>query len=328
MPLRLEEIPTKIVVMGIGDCGCNTINNLARAGVTVAKLVGVNSDVNALREVQAHANAQIGETTLKGRGSGGDIAKGRASAEEDIDRVMDAIKSPDLVVPLAGLGGGIGSGGTPYILSVIKESLPDTHILSVVTLPFRYEGAERMKNAQAGLREIVVNSDTTIINMNDMLLEKFGQAPLMESFRIMDDLLLKTVSGMVDMIDPRNAAIRIDFANFASIIGRAGAGFVGHGTKRNVRTAVHEALDSRLLDADPSTAEGVILYVKLPGTRSLADASEAPKIISEKFGVSRVSWGLKVGERERSPKVMVLAAGVRSPTITDMIGDVSTLMKE
>jgi len=328
LPLKLEEIPTKITVLGVGNCGNNAINNLASSGIEVAKLVAVNTDVNVLRNVMAHENVQIGESVLKGRGTGGDIAKGRSAAEEDLDKVLNAIGDPDLVIAAASLGGGTGSGALPVILSAIREENPEITIMSVVTLPFRYEGVERMKNAQAGLRETIIRSDTTIVNMNDMLLEKFGEIPVRESFKIMDDVLLKTIIGLVDMIDPRGAAIRTDFSDFVSVIKRSGVGFVGHGQHGNIKKAVSRAIESRLLDADPSSAHGALLYLTVHGTVSLSEASEAPRLINEKYGIERLSWGLKVKEMIRMPSVMVVATGVSSKTISELIGDVGALIKE
>ena len=328
LPPRIEEVPVRIAIMGVGNCGTKTINSLAGAGVEIAKLIAVDTDINSLRNVRAHENIQIGENTVRGRGTGAEISKGKASAEEDADKVIRAVGEMDLLIAIAGLGGGTGSGALPFLLASLREAYPEMAVISVVTLPFRYEGSHRLKNAQAGLREIVIYSDCTIVNLNDILLEKYGEMPITEAYRRMDALIMKTVKSMVDMMDPRDAVHRVDFPDLVSIVRRSGVGFVGHGSHRSIRRALEAAINSRLLDADPSTATGALIYMSIPSTITLTDMVEGPRLLTEKFGIEKIAMGARVKELLRIPEVMVIATGVESRSVTDLIGDVRELLKE
>jgi len=320
-PIRsdLEEVVTKIVVLGVGDCGVNTVTNLFERNVE-AKLIAVNTDVNSLNVAKAHQLIQIGENTTRGRGAGGDISKGRRAAEEDIDKVLEAIGKPDFLIVTCGFGGGTGSGATPYILAQLRDEFPDLLMGAVVSIPFRYEGIERLKNTQMGLRDTLDVADFVIVNLNDILLERYGTLPLQESFKMMDTILANTIESIVDMLQPRGAQLRVDFADLVTLLRRAGVSFVGHGRHRSIRKAVEKAIESKLLDAELSSAKGALVYVSAPPGVSLRQAAEAPRIVSDKYGVERVIWGLKVNPKLRESHVMIIASGVKSRIVSDIIG--------
>ncbi len=324
---RIEEAKLNITVLGVGGCGCNTITRLVEAEVEKALLVAVNTDSIALNRTKAHRKVLIGETTTGGRGCGGDITKGRAAAEEDLEDVLDAIGRPDILIATCGLGGGTGSGGMPVILSAVKERMPNVNIISICTLPFKYESTERVKNAQAGLREILDYSDMTIVNLNDMLLRKVGNIPVSYAFKYMDQILVQTIQSLVSMLMAPGAVIHVDFADFVAITRNSGLGFVGHGKARRVKKATIDAIESRLLDAELTDARGCLIYVECPVTTSLAEAGEAPKLITEKYGVEKVIWGLKTRDDLREARVMVVASGVKSKTVEGLIGTTEKLVK-
>jgi cell division protein FtsZ len=330
LPTRFEEIPTKITVLGVGGAGIKAIDSLARSGMELAKLVALDSDLNALRQVKAHEIIQVGENTLRGRGSGGDISLAQKAVDEDLDKVIRTLDVCDLLIAVAGLGGGMGSGGLPYLLRAIRDQYGDKApaMISIVTIPFRYEGQTKMKNVQSGLREIVVVNDSVVVNMNDVLLEKFGEMPAQVAYSRMDNILKMAINYIVEMLDPRDTLQRLDFPDLKGMIERSGIGFIGIGSHRSVRKAVESAIDTRLLDADPTSASGYLLYIKIPPTASLSEVIDGPRLITEKYDVERISFGARLNPMLRTPESFVYATGVDSPFVKDMIGDVKELLRE
>ena len=320
-PIRRPEKPiVKMAIVGFGGCGCNTTSNLY--GKSAIRLIAVDTDASVLSIAKADAVVHIGEFLTRGRGTGGDIGLGRKVAEKDVDKVLDAIGEPDLLVAAAGLGGGVGSGAMPYILSAFREKHPDKLIGAVVTMPFKYEGAERIKNAQIALRELLDATDFVIVNLNDLLLKRYGDLPVQDAMKIMDSMLVYGLSGLADMLDPTNSVIRTDFSDFTSVVKRSGVNLLGYGIQASARKATERAIEQCLLDADLSTARGALVFVKAPLGANLKEASEAPRVLNEIYGVDKVTWGLKVAPDVKRTHVMVVASGVSSQTIDETLKEI------
>ncbi len=329
MTYRSEELPRvglDIVVLGVGGGGSNTVTNLYRRKVP-ARLIAVDTDVNTLSVTKAHALIQIGETVCRGRGTGGDIAKGRKAAEEDIDKVLEAVKRPDLLIAVCGLGGGTGSGALPYIVSELKKSLPDLVVGVIGDIPFKFEGLERIKNAQVGIKELLPVADFIVVNMNDMLLDKYGSLPVREAFRAVDLLVANAIESLLRCFDPKGSIKHVDFSDFVSAVKGSGLCMMGFGRHRMIRRALENAIENRLLDADPSSAKGALLLVQAPVGTSLKEAMDALRALSEKYYVERILWGLRTDPELRESSVLLIASGVRSKTIEDWIGEVELLQR-
>ncbi len=323
---RVSEIGVNITIIGVGGGGANTVTNLYHKNVP-AKLIIVDTDVNTLSVSKAHNLINIGETICKGRGTGGDIALGKKSAEEDIDKVIDAIGSPDLLLLICSFGGGTGSGATPVIAAHARNELPDAVIGIIGTIPFKYEGNERFKNAQSGLREALQVADFVVVNLNDYLLERFGNLPLKSAFRLYDLMVANTLELLVDSLSPKYSLKHVDFADFKSTVQRSGTSVFGFGKHRNVVKAIEKAIDNKLLDADLSTAKSILILLKTPMGVTLRDLSNGIRILSEKFGIERILWGAKVVPNIRDTVVTFIASNVKSKIVEDMVGEVELLKR-
>ncbi len=314
----MEEVRPGIVVVGVGGCGCNTLNRLHEVGVDVPT-VAVHTERVHLAVIKAHTKILVGVTTTEGRGTGGNPAVGDAAMREDLDKVIAALGSPNVVIVTGGLGGGTASGGMPVLLEEIKNRFPEAVRLALVTMPFQFEGANRLENARLGLRSILEQADLTIVNMNDILLKKIGGIPVEYAFKFMDSMLVNTLKGLIDLIT-KPAIVSVSFNDFVAVVRDAHLGMVGHGVGRRVGEAFNNAVKNRLMDADLKTAEGVLLYVTAPPAVSLDEASEATRMLAEHYRVDRMFWGLRTGNEYMRPEVMVVAANVQSPTISSLLG--------
>ena len=313
-----EEVKPGIVVVGVGGCGCNTLNRLYEVGVEVPT-IAVHTEAVHLKTVKATATILVGRTTTEGRGSGGNPIKGQMAMSEDVDAVISAMGSPNVVIATGGLGGGTASGGIPVLLDEVKSRFPEALRISLVTIPFTFEGINRMENARIGLRAIIDRSDLTIVNMNDLLLKKIGDIQVQYAFKFMDSILVNTLKGLVDLIT-KPAVVSISFADFHSLVKDMNLGMVGHGVGRKVREALENAVKNKLVDAELETAEGALLYITAPPAVTLQEASEAARTLTEQYHIGRVFWGLRTEEGTERPTVMLAASNVTSPTITNLIG--------
>lgn len=313
-----EGVEPGIVVVGVGGCGCNTLNRLYEVGVDVPT-IAVHTEAVHLKTVKASASILIGRTTTEGRGSGGNLMKGQMAMSENVDEVIAAMGSPNVVIITGGLGGGTASGGIPRLLEEVRARFPDALRICLVTIPFTFEGVNRMENARMGLRAIIDRSDLTIVNMNDLLLKKIGDIQVQYAFKFMDSILVNTLKGLIDIIT-KPAVVSISFADFHSLVKDMNLGMVGHGVGRRVKEALDNAVKNKLIDADLETAEGALMYITAPPTVTLQEASEAARTLTEQYRIGRVFWGLRMEEGLERPTVMLAASNVTSPTITSLIG--------
>ncbi len=311
-----ERARVKAVVVGIGGCGCNTVNNLKSYGVPVPT-IAVNTDAAVLQRTKADKRILLGEALTKGRGAAGIPSIGKKCAEMDAHKVVDAVRDYEYVMLTAGMGGGTGTGALPVIASRIKDELKNVLVVSIVTLPFSAEGIQRIKNAQMGLAETMDASDMIIVNSNDLLLEKLGgrRVPISRAFKVMDKHLVDIISAIIDLqsLEPKPGLINIDFSNIEYLTRESGLGMVGIGSGRTVSMALEEAIRNNYCNADITNCKGTAVCVE--GYEAMIDIhelEEIPRILSSRYNVSTVFWGVKSNWRLHTPKVMVYATGVRS----------------
>ena len=320
----MGEIPKpSIVVVGVGGCGCNTLNRLYEVGATEDVLaVAVHTEAVHLQSVKVPNKILIGQTITRGHGTGGNPSLGEAAMRDDIDRVINAMGSPHIVIVTGGLGGGTASGGIPVLLEEIRNRFPDALRIALVTFPFAFEGVNRIENARLGLYGILQQADLTIVNLNDLLLKKIGGIPVQFAFKFMDSILVNTLKSLIELIT-KPSIVSIGYADFVTAVRDMGLGVVGHGVGLKVNVATENAIKNRLLDAELKDAEAALLYVVSSPKTTLEEASEGPRIITERYGIERVFWGLRLDERVEYPKVMFIAAGITSPTIRSLVGEVA-----
>ncbi len=240
----------KIVVVGVGGGGSNMIKHLVEYGVHQdVTPIAVNTDGQHLKNNPAPVKILLGKESTGGLGAGGIPDVGRKAAEESANEVREAIKDAKLVIISTGLGGGTGTGATPTIVKIAKEVGALT--IAVVTKPFKYEGNQKMKRAEEGLKELEQSSDSILVIPNDKIfLTMRKNASITECYKEVDDVLVRAVSGISTIITkPGN--LNVDFADLKSALGFKGFALMGIGEatgEDSAKAAVENAIQSPLLD--------------------------------------------------------------------------------
>jgi cell division protein FtsZ len=314
-----SEFKPVIKVVGVGGAGGNIVNTLAEVGIEGVELVAVNTDAQVLSLNKAPNKVQIGTKLTRGLGAGGNPEIGRKSAEEDIEKLKQCLDGADMVFLTAGMGGGTGTGAIPVIAQVAKEEIGALTV-AVVTKPFFFEGKKRMDNAIRGISELRDFVDTLIVISNDKLFEVCGKnVSVKESFRIIDDILVRAVKSISDLIT-QPALINIDFADVRTIMQDKGYALIGAGesdeTNKDGRAvkAARVAIENPLLDGDIKIdgATNVLLCISGGESLSLYEAKEAAEAIREKLAEdANIIFGVSIDEKLGDKvKVIVVATGL------------------
>ena len=217
-----------IKVVGVGGGGTNAVNRMVDAGLTGVEFIAVNTDAQALLMTDADVKIHIGSKATRGLGAGADPEVGRAAAQESRDELKEALKGADMVFVTAGEGGGTGTGAAPVVAELGRELGALT--VGVVTRPFALRGpAARRAGRAAGSRSCATAVDTLIVIENDRLLQVVEkQTPIVEAFRIADDILRQGVQGITDLITVPGL-VNLDFADVRTIMRDAGSALMGIG---------------------------------------------------------------------------------------------------
>lgn len=316
----LETLETNITVVGCGGAGCNTVNRLAEVGVTGTKLVAANTDVHDLVASDADEKILLGAEGREDRGRGaGSIPKnGADAAYESQQDIRDSVEDADMVFVTAGMGGGTGTGSAPVVAATAREA--DALTISVVTMPFSSEGKVRMENAMGGVSRLREESDTLIVIQNDRLLDAVGNLPVEQAFKVADEVLMRSVKGISELITT-DSFVNLDFADVQTIMGRGGMALVGIGEgegEYRADNAINSALRSPMLDADISSATGVLVNVTGGPDMSIAEAEGVVEDIYERVDPgARIIWGASVDEDVGDEMhVMLIATGVTPSNLT------------
>ena len=278
------ESAVQIKVIGVGGGGGNAVNRMIDSGVLGAEFIAVNTDKQILTHSRATHKIQIGEKATRGQGAGGKPEVGAKAAEESKELIADVLKGTDMVFITAGMGGGTGTGAAPIVAECAREANALT--VGVVTKPFKFEGKRRMQNAEMGIRNLKDAVDTIITIPNNQLLQIVSRnTPMMEAFRIADDVLHQGVQGISDLLVVPGL-INLDFADVQSIMKDAGTALMGIGESSgdNAATqAAQEAVQSPLLEMSIEGAHGVLLnFTGSAEKLSIYDVNEAAAEIAEK----------------------------------------------
>ena len=274
----------KIKVIGVGGGGSNAIDRMISSGLKGVEFIAINTDAQALMKSLAPKRLQIGEKLTRGLGAGAKPEIGKAAAEESRDEIIAAVSGADMVFITAGMGGGTGTGAAPIVAECAREANALT--VGVVTKPFKFEGKRRMQNAEMGIHNLKDAVDTIITIPNNQLLQIVSRnTPMMEAFRIADDVLHQGVQGISDLLVVPGL-INLDFADVQSIMKDAGTALMGIGESSgdNAATqAAQEAVQSPLLEMSIEGAHGVLLnFTGSAEKLSIYDVNEAAAEIAEK----------------------------------------------
>ena len=305
-----------IKVIGVGGGGGNAINRMIDEGVAGVEFIAANTDVQALSSAKAETVIQLGPKLTRGLGAGARPEVGEAAAKESEQEIADALAGADMVFVTAGMGGGTGTGAAPVIAKIAKDSGALT--IGVVTRPFSFEGPKRGKSAAEGLAKLKENVDTLIVIANNNLLQIVDKkAPIMEAFKMVDDVLLQGVSGISDLIT-KPGIINLDFADVKTAMAGQGTALMGIGSasgENRAAEATRKAIASPLLEAKIEGATNVLLSVKGGADMSLFEAQEASETIAQAAGTDiDIIFGTTIDmEMEGELVVTVIATGIDRP---------------
>ena len=289
MSFTIEESPTvsgaKIKAIGVGGGGGNMINHMINQGVEGIDLIVANTDAQALESSKAPYKIQLGEKLTKGLGAGMRPEIGQESAMESYDAIKEVLDGADIVFVSSGLGGGTGTGAAPIVAQAAKEVGALT--VSVVTKPFRFEGRKRMRLAEAGLEQLKKESDSIIVIPNEKLLSIVDKnLGLKESFKMVDDILARAVTGISNVIVSKGEHdINLDFADVNTVMSHRGLALMGVGEATGPSAAyeaIKNAIESPLLDnMDIKGAMGVLVHFHIHPDYPILEIGEAMSIVED-----------------------------------------------
>src|SRR6187401_2735248 len=281
MSLRSDSENFALIrVIGIGGGGSNAVNRMIRAELMGVEFISVNTDAQALLQSDAPHKIRIGDKITRGLGAGGDPGIGQRAAEEDAEKIFEALKDSDMVFITAGMGGGTGSGAAPVIAEVARDLGALT--IGVVTKPFSFEGAKRRLNAEKATEALRDKVDTLITIPNDRLKDVVQkETSILDAFRVVDDVLRQGVQGISDIIT-MPGLINLDFADVRAIMKDAGSALMGIGRATGENRAVEaaqQAIASPLLELDIHGAQGILWNITGSSNLSLFEVNEAAEEI-------------------------------------------------
>src|SRR3954469_12652742 len=231
-----HELRPHVTVVGVGGAGGNAIDNMITARLEGVEFVACNTDAQALANCLADRRVQLGTTVTRGLGAGARPEVGRAAAEESLDEILDRLSGSHMVFVTAGLGGGTGTGAAPVIARAVREQGILT--VGVVTKPFRFEGAHRMRLAEAGVAELREYVDTLIVVPNQNLFRLAdARTTLADAFRMADRVLHAGVRGVTDLVLVPGL-VNLDFADVRTVMAEVGEAVLGLGEGEGGRRAV------------------------------------------------------------------------------------------
>ena len=309
-----------IKVVGVGGGGSNAIKTMYQSGLSGAQFIAVNTDLQALEE---HENLdcviQLGTKLTKGLGAGANPEIGRQAAIESCDKIVSALKGADMVFITAGMGGGTGTGASGVIARIAKEQGALT--VGVVTRPFFFEGQRRARHAEMGIQFLKENVDTLIVIPNQKLLKITNEnTSLLSAFKSVDNILLKAVRGIVDLINEKGL-INLDFADIKTVMSEKGLAIIGTGSAKGENRALsagRTAISSPLLeDTSFKGASGLIINITGGPDLSLKEVNQTAELITaEAHPNAEIIFGAIVDPNQSSDevKVTVIASGFDSST--------------
>lgn len=311
------ETFARIKVVGVGGSGNHAISRMVEANLKGIDFIAVNADAQDLHHCKVTEKIHIGKNLTRGLGAGMNPDIGRQAAEENRDEIQEALKNADMVFVTCGLGGGTGTGAAPIIAQAAKEAGALT--VAVVTRPFAFEGMQRKRIAEEGLAALRANVDTIITIPNDKILQVIDKkTPLLDSFRIVDDVLRQGVQGISDLITIPGI-VNVDFADVKAIMQNTGPALMGIGRASGENRAVDAAkmaINSPLLELSIHGARGVLFNISGGPDLTMMEVNDAAQIITESVDPdAKVIFGAITDEelKKGEVKITVIATGFQVP---------------
>ena len=284
MSEMFQERVVKIKVIGVGGAGNNVINRMIESGVQGVDFIVVNTDKQDLNKSVCKSKVQIGEKLTNGMGAGSKPEIGKKSAEESRAQIAKILEGTDMVFITAGMGGGTGTGAAPIVADLAHEAGILT--VGVVTKPFKFEGANRMRQAEAGIAELSGKVDSLIVIPNDRLKYVTDQKiTFANAFGIADDVLKMAVTSISELVGYSDrVVINLDFADVSAVMkdaGRAHMGVAVASGREKAEQAALAAINSPLLETSINGATGVLVNVTGSSELTLDDVETAAGIVQE-----------------------------------------------
>lgn len=320
--VKPSEVQTfaSIKVVGVGGAGGSAINRMKDAGLSGVQFIAMNTDAQALHNSKADVKIHLGHTTTNGLGAGADPTVGEAAANESREEIKQALEGADMVFVTIGAGGGTGSGAGHVVAEIAREL--GILVVGVATRPFSFEGEKRRVNAEWAITHLGRQVDTLITIPNDRLLQTIDRrTPLLETFKIADDVLRQGVQGISELIT-ENGLINLDFADVKAIMSNAGSALMGIGRASGESRAVQaaqQAIESPLIEVSIDGAKGVLFNVTGGFDMSMAEIQEAAEIITSAVSPdANIIFGATLKpEMEDELVITVIATGFDSAAFRD-----------
>lgn len=312
-----EEFVPKIVTVGVGGGGCNSIARIQKMGIKGTDLVSINTDAKHLQIMpNGVKRVLIGKELTRGLGAGGFPDVGRKAAEVSRDELSKIFEDSHLVFLTAGMGGGTGTGAAPVVAEVAKEQ--GAIVIGVVTYPFEIERV-RIKVAEAGIQELRKYADTLIVIDNNRLVKLFPNLQIETAFQLADEITAKAIRGIVETIT-QPSLINLDFADVRTIMRNGGLAMIGVGEGagvERVKAVVENTLKNKLLDVDYSTATGVLIHLSGGPDLTLGEANRIGELLTEMVpSNANVAWGARLDPAyEGKVEAVGIFVGVSSSNI-------------
>jgi len=306
----------KILVIGCGGAGSNTVSRLAGMGLTGAMTVAVNTDSQHLKTARADEKILIGQKLTRGMGAGGDPRIGKKAAELAMPQLDSLLRGADLVFVIAGFGGGTGTGSAPVVAKLARER--GAIVVAMVTTPFHLEKA-RIFVAEEGLETLRGYADTSIVMDNNRLLQCAPYLPFEHAFSVADQIIAEIVQGICDTLTAPSL-INLDYADVCTIMRSGGASniFVGEGKmKTSPEKIVHTALKNPLLDVDYRGAKACLLHMTGGPDMTLKEAAAIAGALTQELDPrANVIWGARIRpEFTGKVRLMAVITGVKSAQV-------------
>ncbi len=317
------ERSSLIKVIGVGGGGSNAVNHMYKKGIKDVNFVVCNTDAQALHNSPVSVKLQLGDRLTEGRGAGSKADIGREAATESIDRIKDVLSSnTNMVFITAGMGGGTGTGAAPVIASTAKEMGILT--VAIVTIPFRFEGPDRINQAIEGINELKDHVDSLLVINNEKLREIYGNLKVSNAFEKADDVLAIAAKGIAEIITV-HGYINVDFADVQTVMNNSGVAIMGSATatgENRAQEAIAEALTSPLLNNnDIAGARSVLLNITSGSEEiTMDEISEITDyVVSASSRDTTLIWGMgKDDALGEQISVTIIATGFRMNSIPEL----------
>jgi cell division protein FtsZ len=306
----------RIVIVGAGGAGNNTVNRLYNIGVDGAETIAINTDKQHLQMIEADTKILVGKSLTNGLGAGGDPSMGERATEMAQGTIKEVLGDADLVFVTAGMGGGTGTGAAPVVSKIAKEQ--GAIVVGMVSTPFNVERARTVK-AEEGLERLREEADSIIVLDNNRLLDYVPNLPIGKAFSVMDQIIAETVKGISETIT-QPSLINLDYADMTAIMNKGGVAvmLVGETQDKNkTEEVVKDAMNHPLLDVDYRGASGGLVHITGGPDLTLQEAEGIAQNITDRLEAdANVIWGARIQEEYKGKvRVMAIMTGVQSAQV-------------